>query len=220
MTVLYLSLAVGAGAMLLAMLLANRNYHHRVWKLAVIAVLGAVCGVYATKLMYLIENGQWSGLSWYGGVFFTPFAIMLIALIIKMPVSDALDLFAPAECAMLVLQKVRCRIEGRCGGIRLYDSRTLTIHFPSQIVEMATAAVLAVILIRFLGDPRKRGALYGWYMFLYGICRFILQWFREGATAVVWIFSMGHIWSVVSICIGAAVIYRRSRKDMASNVQE
>lgn len=219
MTVLYLSLAAGAAVMLAAMLLTNRNYHHRVWKLVVLAVLGAVAGAYATKLMYLIENGKWSSLSWYGDVFFTPFAVVLIGLVVRMPWRDALDLFAPAECAMLAVQKVRCQIEGCCGGIRIYDSRTLTVHFPSQIVEMLTAIVLTAVLIRLSKDPQKRGALYGWYMLLYGICCFCLQWLREGATAVVWIFSLGHIWSILSICIGLGIIGLRKRKDRASNAQ-
>lgn len=210
--VFWVMLTLGAAAMFATMFVSRRMYQVSAAKCLAFTVILTFAGVLGAKIMYFIESGKnFSGESFYGALFFAPLLMMAAAKLFRTPVSVVLDLCAPAECVMLALLKIRCTIAGCCGGKILCVTQTGEIRFPSQIVETVTALVLMVLLLLLMRRPKYRGCIYPVYMVLYGTTRFILNCMRD-VTPVVWILAIGHIWSLLSVVVGAVVLIRLSGK--------
>lgn len=203
-----ISLVVGTIAMAAVMLLPRRwQAGLPVWKTLLSAAVLTVLGVLGAKLMFLIENGFWAGTSFYGAVFFPPLMMVLLALLLRVPPLTLLDLCAPAECVMLALLKMLCLKNGCCGGrLLLTTASGSEIYFPSQIVELLTALVLMVVLLRFIRKGTWQGRIYPIYMLLYGIARFILNLLRDTKPFLLGL-PAGNFWSLVAIVI--ALIWLR-----------
>ncbi len=205
-------LALGMLAMLVCMLYTNKSYGIKIWKIAVSAVLLTMIGYLGAKLMYFVEAGKWDGRSFYGAVFLTPILIFPVAKILRIPYGALMDLCAPAECIMLALLKVKCKIDGCCFG-RIIELGDVSFQFPSQIVELLTALVLMVILIMIIKRGHWRGSVFAWYVFLYGATRLVLNFFRETKP---WIGSLpaGSFWSLIAIVLGALylILFKAKRE--------
>lgn len=207
-------LTAGTVLMIAVMLFAGETYKIPVWKRIVLAVILTGAGVAGAKLMAFIESGSFSGRSFYGALFFAPVIMIPVAMLMKANVSETLDICAPAECVMLAFLKIDCTIEGCCRGMLLHTAEGgAEVRFPSQITECVNALILMLALLWILQRGKQKGAVYLWYMVLYGISRFILNSFRE-TEPFVWIIPAGHFWSLVSIGIGmyGFVLWKDHRK--------
>ena len=195
-------LTIGTLLMVAVMLYAGRIYKVQVWKRIASAVLLTAAGVIGAKLMAFIESGSFSGRSFFGALFFAPLIMVPAAKLLKIDISDMLDLCAPCECIMLAFLKVDCFIEGCCKGRVLYITETgEKVRFPSQIVECLFAVLLMLILLRIMVKKKNRGVIYPMYMLLYGFTRFILNLLRE-TEPFIWILPAGNFWSIISMISG------------------
>lgn len=194
-------LCIGTVSMLILMLLRRKYYPQvQIWKYPIISILLTIAGIIGAMFMYYIEAGKFGGTSLFGSIFFIPI-LLLPVLFLRIPFSTLMDICAPAECLMLVLMKMDCLLSGCCFGKYL---PSLEIQFPSQIIEMLTFFVIMLFLLQLESNEKNRGRIYGHYLIIYGIARFILNWFRYGAKPFVWILPAGNFWSIVSISIGFA----------------
>lgn len=194
-----LILCGGTVGMLMLMLLRRKIYPQiQLWKYPIISVLLTIAGVIGAMLMYRIESGEFGGTSLFGSIFFIPI-LLLPVLFLRIPFGTLMDLCAPAECLMLVLMKLDCLLSGCCFGKYL---PLLEFQFPSQSIEMLTFFVIMLLLIQLEQKETNRGRIYGHYLIIYGVSRFILNWFRYGVKPFVWILPVGNFWSLVAISIG------------------
>lgn len=202
------ALIIGTLAMAAVMLLPRRwRVGLPMWKTLLSAAVLTVLGVLGAKLMYVLENGGFGGISYYGAVFFPPLFMVLLALLLRVPPLTLLDLCAPAECVMLALLKVLCLKNGCCSGRLLFTAASGTeVYFPSQIIELLNALVLMVILLRLIRKGTWQGRIYPIYMLLYGITRFILNLLRDTEPFLLGL-PAGNFWSLVAIVI--ALIWLR-----------
>ena len=214
---LLLFLAAGTLFMFVPVLIQSRWYDVKWYKALLLTVILTVAGTLSTMIHCFVEVGEFSGISFYGAVFYVPVMFLLVAKVLRLPYGTAMDLCAPAECAMLVIMKVHCLISGCCGG-RVMCVAGNTFVFPSQYVEMANAVILMLILLLMSRKGKNRGSLYPWYMVLYGCSRFVLNMFRETKIFALGM-SAGCVWSVWSVLLGTAVLvlWRRKKKQEASN---
>lgn len=197
-----LFLSAGTLLMIAVMLFAGETYKIPIWKRIFLAIVLTGAGVAGAKLMAFIESGSFSGRSFFGALFFAPIIMAPVAKLMKVSISDTLDICAPAECIMLTFLKIDCTIEGCCRGMLLRMAENgEEIRFPSQVTECVNALLLMLALLWILQRGKQKGAIYLWYMVLYGISRFILNSFRE-TEPFVWILPAGHFWSIISIGIG------------------
>ena len=213
-------ISIGTILMIIVMLFCGKYYHIKVWKRIVTALFFTVAGVIGVKIMAFIEMGRWNGRSFFGAVLFTPILMVLFSYFIKETPSDILDICAPAEAIMLALMKVDCAIQGCCYGkvIRI-DSDGNLIRFPSQVVECLTAILIFIILIMLIYRKKQRGALYYWYMILYGIVRFILNWLRETKPFLLGL-PPGNFWALITfIAGGTLMIIHLTRKGNKSSIK-
>lgn len=202
------ALIIGTIAMAAVMLLPRRwRAGLPMWKTLLSAAVLTVLGVLGAKLMYMLENGGFGGISYYGAVFFPPLFMVLLALLLRVPSLTLLDLCAPAECVMLTLLKVLCLKNSCCGGRLLFTTASGgEIYFPSQIIELLNALVLMVMLLWLIRKGTWQGRIYPIYMLLYGITRFILNLLRDTKPFLLGL-PAGNFWSLVAIVI--ALIWLR-----------
>lgn len=193
-------LVMGTVAMLAVMFLERIDYKIPVWKTVIISVLLTLAGLAGAKLMRFIEAGVFAGESYFGAVFFAPVLMIFVAMLLRVQIFAVLDMCAPAECIMLALLKVNCFIQGCCGG-KTFELFGASFVFPSQLLEMLNGIVLMFVLLIMVRHERSRGRIYPWYMILYGVTRFILNFFRDTKPFILGI-PAGHLWSIVSVIAG------------------
>lgn len=194
---------MGTAAMLIPILIQSVWYKIKLWKSVPIAVLLTATGTFGTYIWYFIENRSLGGISFYGAVFTVPLLFLLIAFLLREPFGRLTDLCAPAECVMLMIMKFQCLLSGCCGGRVLYTTADgIAVRFPSQIVELVNAFVIALVLMFLAYKKPKRGDLYPLYMLIYGITRFVLNLFREAQSDFFLGMSPGNVWSLLAIATG------------------
>ncbi len=209
---LLIYLGLGAAMMYLVMFFLQDRYKIKPGKLLMFDLLLTVCGVAGVKLMYFVENGSFAGLSFFGAVLITPLLLIPVALLLKERVPAVLDLSAPAICAMLGVMKIQCVVEGCCRG-RMMDlfGLLLPFRFPSQLVELANACVLVVVLVCLARKKANYGHIYPLFLVLYGITRFVWNLFRE-AEPFIGPLPIGNFWSLISLIIGLIWLFALKKK--------
>ena len=215
---LLLALVLGAVLMLLPIEAVFRKHKIPWWKGIFTTAILTWMGTYATHIWFLVENGNMEGRSYYGAVFLVPIGFVLVALLLRIPYGKLMDACAPAECIMLVIMKVKCMMDGCCGGkvLKVLEDGT-QVHFPSQIAEMINALVLLVILLLLALRMKRPGYVYAWYLILYGVTRFGLNHFRADQSVFAFGLAPGAFWSVWAVIIGLVclivltVVYRIRR---------
>lgn len=205
-------LLIGTVAMLIPMLIQASMYKMSFWKILIIAFILTITGTVGTRILFWIENGWYGGQSFYGAVFFVPVAFIVFAKLIKIPYGQLMDICGPAECVMLVIMKTQCLKDGCCSGTQLYQNIYGNyVFFPSQLVELINALVLAVVLLLLARADKRRGTIYAWYLLLYGSTRFVLNFFRAENTPVLIGLPYGGLWSVCAIIAGCVVLFKRKK---------
>ncbi len=203
---------IGMCAMFLPILYGGRIYSIPIWKTIISAIILTGIGLLGAHLMALIEVGNWKGRSFFGAHFLVPILMWPVAKILNIPYGKLLDICAPAGCIMLALLKVKCYFNGCCGG-RYMQFGDIGFVFPSQIVECVVAIILMLVLLVIIKKRKWERLVYPWYMFLYGIIRFILNLFRDTSP---WIGPLpsGNFWALISLVIGGAILlyYKRNIK--------
>lgn len=214
---LYLFLAVDGILVFLLALLNNKHLHLPLWKLIAFTIAIVPIGAFCGKLMRQVEEGSWTGVSFYGAVLFAPVLMVLVGLLIKIKPADMLDLCAPSGCVALVFMKIQCKITGCCAGkILRYLDNGRPVRFPSQMVEMFFGAVLLIILLMIIRSGKQRGYVYAWFLLLYGASRFILNLFRDTVPFVLGM-SAGCFWSIIAVIIGGSVLLYKRKAVTAVN---
>lgn len=212
-TVLFIS--GGTVAMMLIATAIRKCYSVKLWKILASSVLLTLSGVTSVKLMFFVENGNFSGLSFFGAVFFIPLFAVLIALLLRIKITDYLDIVAPSVAIMLSVMKINCLIEGCCKGMVIANAGTASeIRFPSQIFEMAVAAIIAILIAVAIGKGFLHHRAYPFFMAAYGSTRFVLNLFRE-TDDFLFGFGIGNMWAILSVIIGVGwliLIKKRERQ--------
>ena len=204
---LLLFLIVGTFLMSIPMVVIAKKRGILIWKAIVSTVFLTIIGTSGTYLMFIIENGVFGGLSFYGAVFLVPIVFVLVSLLLRISYGEILDLCAVGECIMLALMKVHCMLGGCCKGRFLFMSADGTpVLFPSREVELSVALVIFLILFYLALKKKFFGQLYPLYLLLYGSTRFVLNIFREAWVTKDMILPFGNIWSIVSIVLGLILL--------------
>ena len=167
------------------------------------------------KLLFALENWRQfldngitlDGVSFFGAVFFLPSAMYLICKWRKIPYGDFMDYCAPSLMTMLAVLRIGCRLNGCCGGITIQEGAYAGTLIPVQIMEcMGDLVILGVLFLVEWHDSGK-GMLYPCILLLYGVMRFVLEFFRD--TPKDWLYlSHGQWFSIVSAIAGVCFLRR------------
>ena len=177
------------------------------------------------ELMTLLRSGG----VFYGGLIAAVGVALWYLWRHRMPVWTVTDVFAPGIALGHVIGRLGCLFAGCCFGIRAEDlpwgitfrneyaaqNVGTPLNVPLHPTQLYEAGAELLILVILLMTERKGRAFPGrtfWgYMFLYGISRFIIEFYRGDARGMVGTLSTSQFVSVVIVPLSIIMLIYLSR---------
>lgn len=204
---LLVAIGVFVGLMVAAKLAEYQGQDpEKAWNLGIIAILSAIVGAKVLMILldwkeYASHPGEIFSFATFqaGGVFYGGLIAAVIASVWyirrnRMPVLRTCDAFAPGLALGHVFGRFGCFAAGCCFGkatsvpwavvftnplANTISETPLGVHIhPTQIYEAAVELVNFAILYWLIKRKRFEGQVIGLYLFLYGIERFVIEFFR------------------------------------------
>ena len=198
------------------MFLRRKSYGVKGFLVPLLMISVAVMGLLGTRIMFFLENGAWYGKSFFGALLFFPILLLPVSWVFRIHLTDLLDYATPPGLAMLAMSKWNCLEKGCCGGkVLWYSAEGVPTHFPSQIVELCVAVLIMLLLLFMERKNLHRRSRYAVCLVVYGVLRFILNYFRWEQPEYVLGMAPGAFWSIVAILIGFSwvMVARRRRRN-------
>ncbi|WP_028842200.1 MULTISPECIES: prolipoprotein diacylglyceryl transferase [Thermodesulfovibrio] len=193
-------------------------------------LIGARIGyVLFYNLSYYIHNplevlAIWhGGMSFHGGLLGVIFSAWIFTKIKKFDFFTLTDMLVLTAPIGLGLGRIGNFINGELYG-RVTDVPWAMIfpeggplpRHPSQLYEAGLEGALLFVILWFLKDKlNKSGLISSLFLILYGIFRFVVEFFREPDPQIGYIlgiFTMGQILCSIMILAGLGLFFYRSRK--------
>ena len=211
---LYLLLALGTVFNIFWLINVRDRLKMKWWAVLLISVLHTVYGVLTVRLLACAESGfnpdALGNMSIFGGVFLMPIAYFLGAKLFKRKPGEVFDIFLICMMFTLMCARINCIISGCCKGCLIFGSETA--RWPTRELEVVFYIVLLIMFGRRVKRNESRGELYPAYMFLYGIFRFITEFFRVSERSA-GIFHLSHLWALISFGLGVSLYYELKSKN-------
>lgn len=171
------------------------------------------------------------GMSFHGGLLGVVVAIAYLSWKIQKPLLSVGDATAPIVPLGLLFGRVGNFINGELWGRTtdvpwgvVFEPGGVARH-PSQLYEaLLEGLVLFLVIWWFSAKPRPKGAVAGLFILLYGLFRFLVEFFREpdahiGFDLFDWV-TRGQLLSLPMIMIGAAFLFYAYRCQGPSNIKQ
>ncbi len=158
------------------------------------------------------------GMGFFGGVVGVTIAIYIFSKIQKISFYKIMDLIIPCVPIGIGLVRIGNFINGELYGritksaICMYfpdDPRNC--RYPSQLLQFLLEGVALFLILFFLRKKEWKPGILSWlFAVLYGVFRFIAEFWREPQTEQPLIFSLtiAQILSIIMILVGAAMIFK------------
>lgn len=205
----------------------------------IISAMGCLFGIVGSKILYIIVS--WNsinferlkdikyintlmrgGFVFYGGIIGGAVGILLSRSLLKIDIGEYLRISIPVIPVAHGIGRIGCALVGCCYGIP-YDGPLAVTYtdslfapnnvplFPVQLTEAAMELLIAGFLIIYINRlSGKRAVL--WYVLLYSVVRFMLEFFRNDAErGNVFFLSVSQFISLLLIT-AVVVIYRFTKK--------
>lgn len=147
------------------------------------------------------------GDNYFAVLFATPVIVFVFSLLVRIPLLVYEDLLAVCSCASLVLFKIACYEAGCCYGIaysgKFYNDYLDEYQLPIQLIELACAVVMFVILLVLFKKKKINGKLYPLFMLMYSGSRFISEFWRGDFPPVLGKMTGYHILCLIGFVLGA-----------------
>ena len=222
---------------------------NRVMDLGIWIIVSALVG--AKLLLLIVERDQFltnpaellnlvrSGGVFYGGLIAAVSVALWYLWRHRMPVWTVTDVFAPGIALGHVIGRLGCLFAGCCFGRPTSVPWAITFHsefaarnvgtplgvplHPTQLYEAGAELLILGVLLAF--ERRGRtfpGRTFWGYMLLYGISRFIIEFYRGDARGMVGAFSTSQFVSLVIVPLSIVmliVLGRRTGPEPAASVR-
>ena len=206
---------------------------NRVMDLGIWIIISALLG--ARLLLFIVDFDRYSrnpgellGLLRSGGVFYGGLiAAVAVALWYvrkhRMPMWTVTDVFAPGIALGHVIGRLGCLFAGCCFGRPTTVPWAITFHneyaarnvgtplgIPLHPTQLYEAGAELLILVFLLATERKGrpfpGRTFWSYMFLYGVSRFIIEFYRGDSRGVVGAFSTSQFVSIIVVPLAIVML--------------
>lgn len=218
--------AVGLLVMVLINILRRKKVQFSAWRAVVYTMLCALFSLIGAKILYAAENwGQFlkngptlDGVSFFGSVFLLPAAMYLVCRWRRVPYRAFMDYCSPSLMAMLAILRLACWLNGCCGGITIQNGAYASVVVPTQIIECIGDLTILGVLLLVEWHYSGRGLLYPYILVLYGILRFVVEFFRD--TPKDWLYlSHGQWFAIIAVCAGGYLLYTMMKKILEEEAQ-
>jgi phosphatidylglycerol:prolipoprotein diacylglycerol transferase len=86
---------------------------------------------------------------------------------------------------------------------------------PAQLYEKGVNLIIFAILYRMFNRSHRAGEIIGWYLVLYSIARFIIEFFRNHEQSLVAGLSLTQWIALGLLALGAAILVRIRQVELA-----
>ncbi len=163
------------------------------------------------------------GSVFYGGLIGGICTGMLYLKVAQKNVGDYSDLAAIAAPLFHAFGRIGCFLGGCCYGIEcdfgfifnnsLVESANGVRRFPVQLVESGFEFILFAVILFMFFKKIQQHRLFLWYLFIYSIGRFILEFFRgDEYRGFVGIFSTSQFISIIIFAVSLFLLIRTNIK--------
>lgn len=210
-----------------------------------IAIYCILAGFLGGKILYVIVEWKrfiadpWSvlgnaGFVVYGGIITGVLAGYIYGRIKKLDFFQYFDLVMPEIAIAQGFGRIGCFLAGCCYG-RPTDSWLGVVFpegslapsgiklLPTQLIMSAGDFLIAIVLILFARKNKIDGNVGAGYLLLYGVGRFVIEYFRNDNRGAVGALSTSQFISIFIVVIAIALIVwnvMRSRKNVLETKQE
>lgn len=195
-----------------------------------VVLCGVIFGFLGAKLLYVFSNFKHflkdpfeillsgSGFIVYGGIIFGVISCIIYCKIKKVSFSKYFDLLMPSVAIAQGFGRIGCFLAGCCYG-RPTDSIFGVVFPPSSLAESGIKLIptqlmssggnfiIALLLILYAKKTRKTGRVAALYLILYGIGRFIIEFFRHDFLIKSSVLTTAQLMSIGSIILGLALFF-------------
>ncbi len=150
-----------------------------------------IAGLIGARLLYVLINFPYysnnlleilqiwkGGLVYYGGFFCVLIFAYFYCKNKKIDIFKLVDVFSPALALGHVFGRIGCFFSGCCYGKVSACALAIAGKHPTQLYEAFGNLIIFFILNKFLKSNHKKGYVFVWYMFLYSLLRFCVEFFR------------------------------------------
>ncbi len=210
-------------------------------------LLTAAGGILGSRLVFVVLD--WSsfarqplhilyfwegGLSFHGAVIGGGLAVALVAGRKGIPFLRIADVLAPGVALAYAVGRIGCFLGGCCYGVptdvpwacSFQDPFNPHVHtppsHPTQIYASLSNLLIFAVLARLQKPPHPEGRIFWAYLVLYGVYRFVVEFWRIGATSSVVALGLSDAqWvSVAMILIGGAMLIKARRHSRVPSAME
>lgn len=190
-------------------------------------IVALVFGMIGAKWLFFITNkhlGSTNGFAIYGGLIL---GILInwfyCSYVMKINFGEILDLAVPSIAIAQGIGRIGCLLDGCCHGIITTDKFYVVythsnkvvngLHLvPTQLLSSIFDLLLGVLLLILSKKIKRAWDLSGIYLILYGIGRFIIEFYRgDMERGWIGVLSTSQFISIIGIIIGTAIIARKSK---------
>ncbi len=193
----------------------NNNFFFK-WFFVFIEVFFVFFGLYmvsspVAKAISLLFLGDQSA-NYFVNIFLNPIALLLLGVLLKISPLKLLDFAALPNIVALIFYKIACFCWGCCYGVPtekygLMNKCTNRVDFPVQLVEVACAVVMFIIILLVRNKKnRTPGLLYPLFMLMYCGSRFISEFWRDDYPDVWGPLKGYHIQCIVGFVMGLILL--------------
>lgn len=199
-----------------------------------IAIAAGIGGFIGARVYYVVEHWgergeglfSGSGLVWYGGVLGGLIGVVLVAAWRRLPLGLVANMAAAPLALAYAVGRIGCQLagDGDYGDVTSlpwgmsYPEGTVPtneIVHPTPVYETLSALVIFWILWRMRGRLTAPWSLFGLYLVLAGIERFLVEFVRTTPIVLAGI-TTAQIISIGIVIIGAVLVWRGwNRRDPA-----
>ena len=164
---------------------------------------------------YLLHTLR-EGFVFYGALIGGLLGIAIYALSKKLPFLSLTDYFIPALVLGHAFGRIGCLFAGCCYGMECETPISIVFPvgsaapagiplLPTQILESTFLFLLCAFLVWQLTKKKPFGTISGWYMALYGVWRFTIEFFRNDERGAVGALSTSQFISIF-IFVGGLIL--------------
>jgi phosphatidylglycerol:prolipoprotein diacylglycerol transferase len=200
-------------------------------------LLTALAGAAGARLVYvMLDWGSFArephhvlyfwegGLSFHGGVIGGSLAVAFIARRKGIPFLRVADVLAPGVALAYAVGRIGCFLGGCCYGVptdlpwacSFQDPFNPHVHtppsHPTQLYASASNLLIFLLLARMQKPPHPIGKVLWAYVTLYGLYRFVVEFWRVGATSTVWLLGLSEAqWMSIGMVLVGGWMWWRNR---------
>jgi len=146
----------------------------------------------------------------------------------RLPLATTADVFAPGIALGHGIGRLGCFSAGCCWGVECHLPWAVTFHsdaaapvplnvplHPAQLYETGVNLIIFTILYRMFNRSHRAGEIIGWYLVLYSIARFIIEFFRNHEQGLIAGLSLTQWIALGLLALGAAILVRVRQVQLA-----